>query len=633
MNPGNPGSTSLALTCRAACTVVVAMILLGLWIYAPALNGAWVWDDTLLISHNSVVQDPAGFWKIWFAPSQVDYFPLFTTADWVLWQIFGNHPFYFHLVNVALHIGCGLLLWRLLGQLGVRLAWLGGLLWVVHPLAVESVAQASELKNTLSQFFALLSLTAFVAWENSFGHPSGDSTSVSAKNPSRVFYLASWFCFVAAMLSKTSVVMLPFVLLLYIWWKGVKLDYTSLKPTLPFFAGALMLGLITVWFQSTHGIGDEYVPAGGFSSRLARAGLAIGYYFYKCVVPVNLMPMNPRWAVDPPSLAQFLPWPALTAVLASLWMKRATWGRPALLGLGFFLLNLVPVLGFITMAYMWITWTADHFAYLSLLGIVGLAAAGADAAWARWPTFRPALATAGIILIGLLAWSAHRYDTTFHDDETLFTRAAQANPDAWVAHRTLAQLYQQNGHALEAKAHYDAAMLIQHKIIAAHPLDPVAHFQLGLLMHDQGLDNYAYAEFQETIDLKPDYVSAHANLGNIMFLSGRLEDAKEQFATALRLGNQSAALRYDLGYILFLEGHYDQALPHLQQAVALQPDYAEAHFSLAQTYAKLNRPADALREYEETLRLRPDNVALRNLVASLKQNPVGISPSVPIKAP
>jgi cytochrome c-type biogenesis protein CcmH/NrfG len=55
--------------------------------------------------------------------------------------------------------------------------------------------------------------------------------------------------------------------------------------------------------------------------------------------------------------------------------------------------------------------------------------------------------------------------------------------------------------------------------------------------------------------------------------------------------------------------------------VALKPDYAEAHYSLAQTYGRLGRNADALREFEETLRLRPDNAALRAKVAALKQNP------------
>ena len=45
-------------------------------------------------------------------------------------------------------------------------------------------------------------------------------------------------------------------------------------------------------------------------------------------------------------------------------------------GLGWFGLNLVPVLGLVPMAYLRIAWVADHFAYLSLAGAMGLVAAG-----------------------------------------------------------------------------------------------------------------------------------------------------------------------------------------------------------------------------------------------------------------
>jgi len=625
MKKGKPGpgatkdnnriSSRILAISRQTWVIAGALAILGFWIYYPAINGTWIGDDTLLISQNSVVHDSSGLWKIWFAPSQVDYFPLLTSVDWLLWQIFGNHALVFHLVNVLLHIACGLLLWRLLAQLGVRLAWLGGLLWVVHPLAVESVAQAAELKNTLSQFFALLALMCFVVWSD-----SRTVEKATNRKKKRRVYIVSLMLFVAAMLCKSSVVMLPLVLLLYVWWKRGKLDRNSIEVTAPFLAAALVLGLVTVWYQMTQGIGDEFVPGGGIATRIARAGLAIGYYLWKSVVPVNLMPMNPRWPVEHPTLLQFLPWPALAAGLAWLWVKRATWGRHVLLGFGFFLLNLLPVLGFVTMAYMWITWTADHFAYLSLLGIVGLAAAGADAAWFRWEKFHAIFAVAATVLVGWLAWSAHDYDRVFHDEESLNLRAVQANPDAWVAHLTLAEMYSQEHRLKEMQDHYNAAVDIQHQAISANPADPVAYYQLGLLMKEQNRVDDAYAQFKQAVLLKPDYVGAHANLGFIMYQIGRVEDAKNEFTLALRFGNNSAEIRYDLGYILSKQGQYAQALPHLQQAIALKPDYAEAHYTLAQTYLLLNRPADALGEYEAALALRPDNAALRDLVNKLKQS-------------
>ncbi len=50
-------------------------------------------------------------------------------------------------------------------------------------------------------------------------------------------------------------------------------------------------------------------------------------------------------------------------------------GQARVVWAGFFLITVFPVLGFIKMSYMRITWAADHFLYLPVLGIIGLAVA------------------------------------------------------------------------------------------------------------------------------------------------------------------------------------------------------------------------------------------------------------------
>ena len=82
---------------------------------------------------------------------------------------------------------------------------------------------------------------------------------------------------------------------------------------------------------------------------------------------MHLLPIYPRWEVDPPKLWQFLAWPVILGAAAWLWSKRETWGRHAIFGFGFFLLMVLPVLGFITISYMRITWAADHFIYLPMM--------------------------------------------------------------------------------------------------------------------------------------------------------------------------------------------------------------------------------------------------------------------------
>ena len=177
-------------------TILVAV---GLWIFSPAFNGDWIWDDSMLVKDNETLRSLAGLGRIWFAAPATDYWPLTWTLLWIEWHLWGAHTLGYHLCSVALHLTSAFLIWRLLDKLGLRWGWLGGLIFVVHPLVVESVAWISEIKNTLSLPFFLLSLNAYIDTDQGVGK--------RGYGRALLFYLL-------AMLCKSSVVMLPVVLAL-----------------------------------------------------------------------------------------------------------------------------------------------------------------------------------------------------------------------------------------------------------------------------------------------------------------------------------------------------------------------------------------------------------------------------------
>ncbi len=142
--------------------IAAGIVGLVLFIYWPALHGGWLWDDGYEIADNPLLPDPAGLAKIWRGEGAVSYYPLKATVQWLLWRVCADDPTGYHLTSILLHALSSLLVWRLLGKLGVRHGWLGGLIFAVHPLAVESVAWIAELKNTLSLPFMLLSLCAYL---------------------------------------------------------------------------------------------------------------------------------------------------------------------------------------------------------------------------------------------------------------------------------------------------------------------------------------------------------------------------------------------------------------------------------------------------------------------------------------
>jgi len=573
------------------CLKVALILLAGWFVYSPAFHGGWLWDDQAEISQNPEILDPAGYWKIWFQSANTDFFPLKSTVIWLQWRLWQEHTLGYHLTTVGLHLLSAFLLWRLFRKLGLRLAWLGALLFVVHPVMVGSVAWIAELKNTLSLPPLLLALSAYVDFD---GHRQRRYLALSAG------------LFLAAMLCKTSVVMFPVVLLLYCWWKRGRISSGDLKASGVFFAISLVLGLVTIWFQHERAIAGTVIASGGLFSRLACAGLAIAFYFCKGIFPVGLLPLYPRWTVDPPSPQQFLPWLGLGIVLYWLWTRRATWGRHALFGLGFFLINLTPVLGFIPMSYLRYTWVADHFAYLPLIGLIGLASAGAGrlAASLTGSMRRYAMA-GGIVLCGILACESHRYAANFQSEETLWSYTLKHNPAAWLAHNNLGSALLNHGPLPEAITHFDAAVQLKPDYAAAYNNLGIAYYRLG-----RPVESMEY--FKRALGFQPNFAEAHLNLGNTLVQAGRLPEAIEHYRQAIRLTPTLAEAHNNLGNALYMSDRPAEAFAEFQQALRIKPDYAEAHENLGNIYTRMGSFSDAIAHYQEALHLNPENADTHN---------------------
>ena len=148
-----------------------------------------------------------GLGSIWFRTD----FPLTNVAFWLEWLAWGDHPAGYHVVNVLLHATSAVLLWRVLARLQVPAGWLAAMIFAVHPLCVASVAWISELKNTLSLPFYLLSLLWYCGRSGDF-EVQGPESKGPSPNPAlvhrksqielRKWYWLSLLAFVLALLSQ-----------------------------------------------------------------------------------------------------------------------------------------------------------------------------------------------------------------------------------------------------------------------------------------------------------------------------------------------------------------------------------------------------------------------------------------------
>jgi hypothetical protein len=361
--PAEPGADWHRLTIGAAVIVLAVFA-----VYWPALAGQFLWDDVLVVHRNPLVTGELSPRAIWF---HMD-FPLTYVAFWLEWLAWGNHPAGYHVVNVLLHAASALLLWRVLAQLRIPAAWLAAMFFAVHPLCVASVAWISELKNTLSLPFFLLSLLLYLRSDSNL-RPSAFGLRISTS------YCLSLLAFALALLSKTSTVMLPMVLVACAWWQRGRITWRDGLRTSPYFVIALGFGLMSIWFQAHGAIAGATVQSEHFWGRLAGAGMALWFYLGKALLPLNLCMIYPRWQINAAAPGSYLPLLLWCGVLAAGWQLRRTWGRHMLFGLGCFSVMLFPVLGFFDMYFLMLSRVSDHFVYLPLTALVALVAGGLGA--------------------------------------------------------------------------------------------------------------------------------------------------------------------------------------------------------------------------------------------------------------
>ena len=564
----------------------LALALVGAWIYTPCLHGTWLWDDGLEITRNAALRVPGGWWRTWLHPEGMDYFPLKNSLQWLEWHLWGADPAAYHRVNLGLHILSALLVWRLLHMLGIRAAYLGALIFVAHPMAVESVAWISEFKNTVSLpplLFASIAMVEFY------------------RTGSRFAWIKSLLWFVAALCCKTSVVMFPFVVLLYEWWRRGRVTPRDLRKAVPFFGASLAMGCATVWFQSTRAIGAVSAPD-PLGARVAQAALSVAAYARQAVWPSGLEPIYPPIQGLLPAFAAGL---GILAALALFWIYRAGWGRHALLGGGWFLLNLVPVLGILPMAYSRISPRADHFAYLPLVGLAGLAAAGlcagVDALVKRGAPRLPVriiLAAAAVAAVALMARQAHSYAAAYRDEKSLWSYAVQQNPGAWLAHNNLGKVFLQEGRPADAAKEFGEAVRIRAD-------SPEAHANLGNALEATGEVEAARLEYASAIRIDPGFAGAHFNLGLSLLKAGRRQEAAGEFLEALRREPGHAAARNSLGLALAGMGRLDEAREQYRLALGLDPELKEAHLNLGNALFRSGLLEEAVAEYRQALRIDP----------------------------
>lgn len=408
----------------------------ALVVYAGALWNRFALDDLYIIVHDPRVHSLAGVWRVFAEPywppdfGGMMYRPLVLASFALDWTTASTA--WFHLVNVLWHAGAAALVAVLARRwAGDAAALVAGVVFAVHPVHVEAVANVVGRAELMATVFALLSLYAAlerrsVAW--------------------------SAAALVGGLLSKENAAVVP-GLVAWAWILG--LGRPSRRDMLRFAASWVLIGAAYAavrWavlhpFARYDALDPAFLGVGPVAVRLTAAA-AWADVARLLLFPLTLRAdysLNERTAVHTPLDGRFvlglLCLAAWAALLVWAWHRRR---EVETFGLGAIAISYLPVANLLFPTGVLV---AERTLYLPSAGL----ALAAGAALARLSPARLRVATAVLVLAGGVR-SALRVPV-WRSDRSVTLSMLEDSPDSYRGPARMGSLYQSQGdpgRALEA---------------------------------------------------------------------------------------------------------------------------------------------------------------------------------------
>ena len=580
------------------------LCVLTLIVYAQTVSFGFVMiDDPSWIVNNSFVNSGVNSTNVrWaFSLNTIDelanWMPLTFLSFMIDAQIFGMGGGGFHLTNVILHCASVLFLYAALVQMtgATTKSAIVAAMFAVHPLHVESVAWATERKDVLSLFFGHAAIWAYAKY---------------ATGSRKKYYLASIALFLCSLLSKQTLVTLPFLLLLLDYWplrrttalanshNAASGDGQSdgvpwrrlIMEKIPFLILTVLFCGLALFSQE-----GAMESSGQFSMphRVLNAATSYTEYVGKTFWPTGLSVFYPHRTISPIAGIFASVFLLLACVLAFLWRRRKPY---VFTGWFWFLGTLIPVIGLVQIGMQRM---ADRYTYLPLTGIFLLVVWLVDDL-VRGSTLRKSvLPLITVLSILLLAFTAFRQTTLWDDNVALFKHGLAVTEENGRMHQMLAVALWDRDKMQEALRHFEESARLM-------PHNHIVYAKWGSLLRDLGQTDEAVEKLIRAIEINPQHAPAYFTLGRIWESRGRLDKARELYEATLLHDPSFESAYYNLGLIQLKEGRQPEAIASFQRALSINPRHASAHNNLGVIYLLQQKFSQAKFHLEEALRIDPE---------------------------
>jgi len=589
----------------------------GLAVYWNSFGNPFLFDDRPTIADNPFIRSLSTFWQT-DKGSALTGRPIVGLTFALNYAVGGTDVLGYRLVNLGLHLMCGLLLYGVVrralilpstrDRFGRASSWIAlavGLMWTVHPLNTEVVDYLTQRTESMMAVCYLLTMYA----------------ALRSLEPvrSRAWQGVAVLACAIGMLCKESMITAPLMVVLFDMVFGFQPAVDALKRRWAFY-----LGLAATWIlvaYSVHTASREL--SGGYAtthvsawSYLLNQSVVITHYLQLVVWPQGLVAYY-GWSL-PTTVAAVLP--NLLFIVACLigaivlFAKRPPIGYLAL----WFFFTLAPTSSIAPIAA---EVGADRRMYVPLMGLVALVVV---AAWlllesilesskddATRSTRRIASAFAVFVAIVSVALGARTLARNRDYADEL--RLSQTTLDAWpsaVAHDMV-------GLSLVKLGRHDEAVRELRQAVDEYP---PSGYDLGAQLFVTGQIDEAASVLQRFIQAEPGTFTtsaAHTVLGRVRLAQHRDADAAAEFALAA-----SGPMPDPQAHILLAERLLDRqqfagAVDHYHAYLQTNSQDGRAFGNLGIALASLNRTAEAVTAFRRAADLQPADPGARENVARM----------------
>jgi len=541
--------------------IVLGLIVITFLFYCQTLRFQFLnFDDNKFITDNEVVNsDQLSFVDCFsYKFKEHDYFPLTFLIFRVLRLAFGFDPVIFHAINLLLHIANVILVFFLLLKIFERLkpdlkknqliSAVLALMFSIHPIHVESVSWAIDLKDILFSLFYLSGILSYWKWLES--------------RKLRWYYLA-FFLALLSILSKSTAI--TFIAILF--WVDLidqkKFNAEMLISKIPFFLltlfGGYIFGLFSNPSATLSGLTGSaevglipYFPSSVNSlpiiyQRIVIASFRFVFWVVHSIFPFELNLFYTRKEL----LDQFalflpiIPFVVIASFVFTWWVRKK---KPLFFyGILFLLITLSPAFAKTDTGIS--VFVPDRYIYLPIFGLL-------LAGYGLINTINKKIILAISIMV-IVFWSylTLRYLPKWKNNYSLYDYCLSINPNSPVPRANRALSYLNDGKKEEAFADFDYFI----KNIPQE-FSESAYLNRGVLFAERGDTTSALVDFETVLSKMPSNFGALLNCGSIYLAQNQLEKARVNFSKAYDVDSANFQLNKKIASLYNKSGSHAVAL-------------------------------------------------------------------------